>query len=258
MKKQIPNIITLLNLLCGVLSICFVMEEPVAAAIFIILGAVFDFFDGMTARLLKVSSPIGKELDSLSDVVSFGVAPSLIALHYLSDDFGSFLDSLANLIHVNSLYSVEYLEVLCFIPLLMVLMSSYRLAKFNLDTRQTDNFIGLPTPANAFLWLSIPLIEYAIDNDWYSACNSVSLFIYNTVSSFYFIAIVSLIMSFLLVSEIPMFSLKFHNLSWKDNKVRFIFLILSLVLIGCFNVVALPIIIFMYLIISITYALMKK
>lgn len=258
MKKQIPNIITLLNLLCGVLSIysLFAMEEPVVAAIFIILGAVFDFFDGMTARLLKVSSPIGKELDSLSDVVSFGVAPSFIALHYLSVYVNSLIPCFPNP-NVDYDY-IKYLEFLCFIPLFMALMSSYRLAKFNLDTRQTDNFIGLPTPANAFLWLSIPLIEYAVDNHWYSACNSVSLFIYNTVSSFYFIAIVSLIMSFLLVSEIPMFSLKFHNLSWKDNKVRFIFLILSLVLIGCFNVVALPIIIFMYLIISITYALMKK
>ena len=234
-KKQIPNTITLLNLLCGVVSIIFLFEfgNPFLCSIMIILGAVFDFFDGMLARLLKVSSPIGKELDSLSDVVTFGVAPSLIAFFYVrqSGICGS--------------------EWLCFVPLLMAMMSSFRLAKFNLDERQTSSFIGLPTPANALLWLSIPLMQYAEENSWYSISHVVSDFAFSALSSPYFILPFSLIMSVLLVCELPMFSLKFHNLQWQSNKVRFLFLILSVLLLIGFNVYAIPMILVAYILISI-------
>ncbi len=222
MKKQIPNIITLLNLLCGVIAIIFVFyfKDNKFASLFIVLGAVFDFFDGMTARALKVSSPIGVELDSLSDVISFGVAPSCIAFSLIGFDNHGFI---------------------ALIPLLMALFSSYRLAKFNLDTRQTTSFIGLPTPANAILWLSIPLIDL----------QTRFHILYDIMSSVYFIVPVSVLMCYLLVSEIPMFSLKFHNLKWKDNSLRFVFLILSAILLGVLWFAALPIIIILYIILSV-------
>ncbi len=229
MKKQIPNIITLLNLLCGIIAIVEVLyfKNMVAGALFIILGAIFDFFDGMTARLLHVSSPIGKELDSLSDVVTFGVAPSMIAMSLMLEVKDS---------------------ILAAIPLLMALFSSYRLAKFNLDTRQTENFIGLATPANAFFWLSIPLISL---QERFSH-------IYEIMSCSYFIIPMAIVMSLLLVAEIPMFSLKFHNFKWADNKIRFIFLGLSLILLAVLQFVAIPIIIILYIILSIINNIINK
>lgn len=236
MKKQIPNTITLLNLLCGIVSIIMLLyyNNPFVASMFIILGAIFDFFDGMMARLLKVSSPIGKELDSLSDVVSFGVAPSLIAFYYVR------ISALPN----------DLQNILCWIPLLMAMMSSYRLAKFNLDERQTSSFIGLPTPANAMLWLSLPLLEYADSKEFYSIIPAFSEWLVTYLPSAYFILPVCLITSFLLVCERPMFSLKFHNLKWKENKIRFIFLILVVALIALFNLRAIPMIICLYILMS--------
>lgn len=229
MKKQIPNIITLLNLLCGIIAIVEVLyfKNMVAGSLFIVLGAVFDFFDGMTARLLRVSSPIGKELDSLSDVVTFGVAPSMIAMSLMLEVKDS---------------------IFATIPLFMALFSSYRLAKFNLDTRQTENFIGLATPANAFFWLSIPLISL----------QERFLHIYEIMSCPYFIIPISIIMSLLLVAEIPMFSLKFHNFKWADNKIRFIFLVSSLILLVVLQFVAIPIIIILYIILSIINNIINK
>lgn len=229
MRKQIPNIITLMNLLCGIIALTEILyfKNATAGALFIVLGAVFDFFDGMTARLLRVSSPIGKELDSLSDVVTFGVAPSVIAMSLMLNEKDS---------------------ILAAIPLIMALFSSYRLAKFNLDERQTDNFIGLATPANAFFWLSIPLIGL---QDRFSA-------IYDVMCSPYFIIPLSLVMSCLLVSEIPMFSLKFHNLKWADNKIRFIFLISSAVLAVLLQFVAIPVIIILYIVLSIVNNIINR
>ncbi len=244
MRKHIPNIITLLNLLCGILSIfsLLYLHKPVLASLFIILGAVMDFFDGMSARLLKVASPIGKELDSLSDVVSFGVAPSFIACYVLLVK------------DCNIFFSL--------IPLLMALLSSYRLAKFNLDSRQRDNFIGLATPANAFIWLSIPLIHFLCEKGislWFVKDNGEFFCsLYNIVSSAYFIVPISLICSWLLVAEIPMFSLKFHSLKWADNKIRFIFIISSVLLLILFYWGAIPVIILLYIILSIINNIINK
>ncbi|MBR1774478.1 MAG: CDP-alcohol phosphatidyltransferase family protein [Bacteroidales bacterium] len=244
MKKQIPNIITLLNLLCGILSVFELLyfKNFVAASCFIVLGAVFDFFDGMTARLLGVSSPIGKELDSLSDVVTFGVAPSLIAFMLLNP---------VTIIYEDCPDVAEKNEIInyhAFVPLLMALFSSYRLAKFNLDTRQSDSFIGLATPANAFLWLSIPLIEL---QDRFHVLHDIMV-------TPYFIIPVSIICCVLLVSEIPMFSLKFHNLKWTENQIRFIFLILSAILLVFMWFAAIPVIIILYIILSIINNIINK
>ena len=250
-KKQIPNCITLANLLCGVLSVYCIYNDAVkmpfvTASLLIILGAVFDFFDGFVARLLKVSSSIGKELDSLADLITFGLAPSLLAVEI-----------------VKNTSNTPYIHL---IPLCMVLMSAYRLAKFNIDERQTTSFIGLPTPANALLWLSIPLLQYLANEKihlWglYSEqmyMGIVNLLIVNLLSSPYFICIGSVVMAILLVSELPMFSLKFKNFSWKDNKIKFGFLLSCVILLFVFNCFAIPFIVLTYILVSIITNLIKR
>lgn len=201
-KKQIPNLITLANLLCGVLASFFAVKGDIQlAALFICLGIFFDFFDGMAARLLDVASPLGKELDSLADVVTSGVAPSFILLQILWDNpIGHW---------------VAYLS------LLMPLFAAYRLAKFNLDTRQSHSFLGLPVPANALIWVgpaTMPLC--AIDQP-------------NTAGTIIWLVIM-MIGNILMVGEVPMFSLKFNfkDLSWRTNSIQYIFLIGCAVLIA--------------------------
>ncbi|MGP1514696.1 MAG: CDP-diacylglycerol--serine O-phosphatidyltransferase [Bacteroidales bacterium] len=243
-RKQIPNIITLLNLFCGIESILHLLyfQNMVMSALFIVLGAVFDFLDGMVARLLKVSSPMGKELDSLSDVVTFGVSPSLIVVYILMEN--------------------GYNKFWLLPAIVMALMSAYRLAKFNLDNRQTDSFIGLATPANAFVWLSIPLVGYLGEKQvplWFLSDNGEFFqSYYKILSSPYFIIPILMFCCLLLVAELPMFSLKFHNLSWIDNKVRFVFIISSLLLLLLFYFGAIPMIIILYIILSVINNVIKN
>ena len=176
-----------------------IWEGYTAAFFFIVIAGVFDFLDGFFARLLKAYSDIGKELDSLSDLVSFGVAPSLILFAFLHDNLPD-----------NILF-------LSFVPLAIALFSALRLAKFNLDTRQTTSFLGLPTPANALLIASF--VAYATVGD--------ANFATTILNKFWFIPVVSILLSLLLISEIPMFSLKFKNVKFKGNEIRFIFLSLA-------------------------------
>ena len=206
MKKHIPNTITCLNLISGCIAtyFAFLADYPMAL-LFIVIGAVFDFFDGMSARLLHVSSPIGKELDSLADDITFGFAPSAIVFSFLSS------------------YHVHLLFV-PFLAFVMAAFSALRLAKFNLDERQTLGFIGLPTPANALFWGS--LIVSA--GDWLQS----SPYLYYGVVCGIFIS------SYLLVSEIPMFALKFKTWGWKGNEVKYIFLL------TCIPLLLLPLLLF--------------
>jgi len=199
MKKHIPNTITCLNLISGCIATYFAfLSDYRMAMLFIVIGAVFDFFDGMSARLLHVSSPIGKELDSLADDITFGFAPSAIVFSFLSS------------------YHVHLLFV-PFLAFVMAAFSALRLAKFNLDERQALGFIGLPTPANALFWGS--LIVSA--GDWLQS----SPYLYYGVVCGVFIS------SYLLVSEIPMFALKFKTWGWKGNEVKYIFLLTSIPLL---------------------------
>ena len=242
-KKHVPNCITLTNLLCGALSIYFlyISDNVLLPSIFIILGAIFDFFDGLTARLLKVTSAIGKELDSLADVVTFGLAPSLITVEVLKGSL------------INEGFSIFTANILGLIPLFMALMSAYRLANFNVDERQTVNFIGLPTPANALLWLSLPMLEYFSDKQihlWGIYQEGIYSQIVDILLNPWFIIIFSVLMGIMLIAPINMFSFKFKNFSWQDNKVRFIFLVISVLLIFIFNCFAIPFIILTYIIIS--------
>jgi CDP-diacylglycerol--serine O-phosphatidyltransferase len=223
MKKQIPNLITLCNLLCGVFSCIYATQGYlIQAGEFICLGIFFDFFDGMAARLLGVSSPIGKELDSLADEVTSGVAPGLILF---------------------VLFANSQLPWLRFIGLLVPLFAAYRLAKFNLDTRQTHSFIGLPTPANALIWAG-----FGIDSGFVTDHLSITIAV----------AVLSIITDIMMVSEMPMFSLKvnFKDLSWKTNTVRYIFLIGCAVIaiwgyIATLDFLFLPLFIIWYILLSI-------
>lgn len=224
-KKHFPNFITCLNLLCGCLAILIVFEGSlVYACYFIGIAAILDFLDGMAARALKSYSEIGKQLDSLADMVSFGVAPGFIIF---------------KLIEMSSGES----EILPLAAFMVPVFSALRLAKFNIDTRQTDSFIGVPTPANAIFIASLPLILF------YNA-DAFNYKIADVILNSYFLITITCIMSLLLVSELPLFALKFKNLNWAGNQVRFIFLILSIVLLIIFQFVAIPLIVFLYIIIS--------
>lgn len=196
MKKQIPNLITLGNLLCGVLACLFAAQGRLPLAALLICGGIFlDFFDGMAARLLHVASPLGKELDSLADVVTSGVAPGFILMKLLwFNPIGQWVAWLA---------------------LLMPLFAAYRLAKFNIDTRQSHSFLGLPVPANALIWVGLAF-----------AAPDTAPLVLNTTGSIIFIAI-SLITNILMISDLPMFSLKFDfkELSWRTNSIQYLFLI---------------------------------
>jgi CDP-diacylglycerol--serine O-phosphatidyltransferase len=232
--KHIPNFITCLNLLSGCLAIISViLGNPLVAAYLVVAAAIFDFFDGFAARMLNVSSPIGAELDSLADMVTFGVVPGLMLLHYLSGG-------------ISSLTGVEgFLQnPVLLVPFLVPVFSALRLAKFNIDTRQTDSFRGLPTPASALWVISIPLmIEFMPFHMWWNP--------ENVIVNQWFIIGSAIGLSVLMVSDIPLLAMKFKGFGWKGNGVRYIFLIISLVLLIILRPVAIPIILSLYVFISI-------
>ena len=214
-KRQIPNFITLGNLLCGVLAIGGANNGALGtAALLICLGIFLDFFDGLTARLLGVSSPLGKELDSLADVVTSGVAPAYILFSLLYNSYNCFG-------HIPNF--------LILTPFLMPLFAAYRLAKFNLDTRQSHSFLGLPVPSNALIWVGIALTTNCCTYtpETFTSIVAHPVFLYCLIA-------VSLITNILMVSELPMFSLKFNfkDLSWKTNRVQYIFLIVCILIIA--------------------------
>lgn len=203
MKKHIPNMITSCNLLCGAVATYLATQNQYDwAFLLIIIAAIFDFFDGFTARLLHVSSPIGKELDSLADNITFGLAPTMMLFCHLQDK------------HTMGGWA--------FIVFLMAAFSGLRLAKFNVDERQTSSFIGLATPANALFWASL-------------VC-SIDFFCRPSQTVGIVLICLSLVSCYLLVAEIPMFSLKFKNMRWADNKVQFIFLIGAVLLLVLFAI----------------------
>jgi CDP-diacylglycerol--serine O-phosphatidyltransferase len=225
-RRQIPNTMTCLNLFFGCMACVMALEAKYEwGAIFILAGAVCDFADGMLARLLKAYSPIGKELDSLADMISFGMAPALILFSLLKEvQYPAFLFELKNYVPYSAF--------------LIAVFSALRLAKFNVDERQTSSFIGLPTPANALFWASV-------------AVGFHPFVVSSTFNAVYLIGLVGLF-SGLLVAEIPMFSLKFKNLSWKDNKVRYVFLSVSVLLLLVLRTGGLAAVILWYVILSLS------
>ncbi|MCK5823144.1 MAG: CDP-diacylglycerol--serine O-phosphatidyltransferase [Bacteroidales bacterium] len=234
LTRFIPNFITSLNLFSGSIASVLAFEGYLTyAAAFIVLASIFDFFDGMSARLLKVSSPMGKELDSLSDLVSFGFAPSVILYSLLKQIvFPNIQMDLSN---------IQFSQILILLsPFLIAVFSGLRLAKFNVDERQTSSFIGLPTPANALLIVSLPIILSCSNYDY----------MHSLILNVYVLIPLIFIQSYLLVAEFPMFSFKFKNLKFNDNKIRYIFLISTIVLFVIFKFAAIPLTIFTYIIFS--------
>lgn len=201
MRRNIPNMITCCNLICGCIAAGAGFSGNFGGAfLFILLGALFDFFDGMTARKLGVSGPMGVELDSLADVVTFGVAP------------GAMVYSLAKVVcYPMFMYNEFWFTVMPYTAFLIPAFSAMRLAKFNIDDRQHTTFIGMPTPANAIFWSAL----------LFSSKDYLTSPMFNIVWLFLFM----MMFCWLLVSEVPMFSLKLKNMKWQDNKVQFIFLL---------------------------------
>lgn len=219
-KKHIPNTITCCNLISGCIATYFAFQgEFDMALLLIVIGAVFDFFDGMVARLLHVSSPIGKELDSLADCITFGFAPTAIVFEYLKPE----------------------VELLPFIVFVMAAFSALRLAKFNLDERQALGFIGLPTPANALFWGSL----IAGAGEWMKTAP----FIGPNLSLVIFIGVS--ISCYLLIAEIPMFALKFKHWGWKGNEIKYLFILSCIPLLLLLGITGFAAIIAWYIILSI-------
>lgn len=236
---NIPNIITCSNLLCGCMAIFFGLQGEVGyAALCIVAGAIFDFFDGMTARALGISGPIGKEIDSLADAISFGLAPAVLAYQIARSVYG-----------IDEPNAIDF-----FLAMIMAAFSALRLAKFNCDERQSLSFIGLPTPANALFWIGLTFVcRLEKVHSWLFSLNS-------EVFGCIWLAVI-LCSSFLLISEIPMFSLKLkagHN-GFAENKARYVFLVLTAIILiagicmGLEYFAATPaLIILLYILLSIT------
>jgi CDP-diacylglycerol--serine O-phosphatidyltransferase len=219
--RHIPNMVTCCNLFSGCIAAVMAFQSNYEAAIlFIILGAVFDFFDGMLARLLNVSGPLGKELDSLADDITFGFAPSAIVFSLFKEvQYPEFMSGIT-----------EYFPYTAFI---IAAFSALRLGKFNIDPRQSSSFIGLPTPANALFWGSLVVGAHS--------------FLVSDSFNVIYLFILVILMSYLLVAELPMFSLKFKNLSWRDNKVSYIFLLICIPLLAVFRISGFAAIILWYI-----------
>lgn len=228
-KKHIPNLVTLCNLLCGTLATIFAVDGHFElTAFFVALGVFLDFFDGFFARILKVSGELGKQLDSLADMVTSGVVPGIVLFSLLGyekqglDEFSSF-------------------SAIPLIGLLVTIAACYRLANFNLDTRQSESFIGLPTPAMSLFVVSLPLIQMHSEID----------FIRELIGNTFFLISISIFFSFLMNSKLHLFSLKFKNYTLKENLFKYILIVLSVIFLITMKFLAVPIIILCYLLLSI-------
>jgi CDP-diacylglycerol--serine O-phosphatidyltransferase len=229
--KHIPNTLTSLNLVCGCLSIVAALNgDLTTASVYIGVAAILDFFDGFVARALKAYSEIGKQLDSLADMVSFGVAPGMIFMMLSSECFA--------------------MDAFCinrYIVFLIPVFSAVRLAKFNIDTRQSDSFIGVPTPANAMFIASIPFVMQ------YDTIGLGVLF-----SNSYFLTFFPLLSAYMLVAELPLLALKFKQFGWKGNEFRYILIGSSVASISALGYSGIPIAIILYIVISIVSQIINK
>ena len=225
-KKHIPNCITLLNLFCGCIAVVYIAKlEFEIAFYFVSLGIFFDFFDGFFARLFKVAGPLGLQLDSLADMVTSGVAPGFVMYFLLS----------------NSQHEISTNPYLPFLGFIITLGSCYRLANFNIDIRQTNSFIGLPTPANTLFIMSLPLVVLYSD----------SLIVLEILTNQWVLLLITVFSAYILNAEIPLFSLKIKKFNLKDNALQIVFLIFAVVLVALLQYLAIPLIILSYVILSI-------
>ena len=234
-KKHIPNAITLLNLSTGLLAIIAIFRGYFDEAfIFVCLGIFLDFWDGFLARKFNVAGPLGVQLDSLADMVTCGVVPGLMMFRLFEDIQQTQPEYMLT-------EETFYMGFVPYLGFLITIASCYRLANFNIDTRQTDSFIGLPTPANALVIMSIPMIQYANDFEMLTAI------LYNP----YVLLVITLISAYILNAEIPLFSLKIKEFTWSKYKMQILFLIVSLVSFFILGFVAIPLIIISYVLVSV-------
>jgi CDP-diacylglycerol--serine O-phosphatidyltransferase len=251
MKKHIPNLLTLGNLFCGTIAtILAVQGDFVTAGLFVVIGIFLDFFDGFAARLLNVSGELGKQLDSLADMVTSGVVPGIIMFNLLyQSSFKNldtqFIDQGISPVIISNDYVLSWTS---YIGLLLTLGAGYRLAKFNIDTRQSESFIGLPTPAMSLFVISLPLIQEYATNAW----------VQDLISNNYFLIAVTLVLTYLMNAEIPLFSLKFKEYALKNNLVKYLFLVTSLLLIVTLNFISIPIIIILYVLLSVVQEFYRR
>ena len=239
MKKHIPNLLTLGNLFCGTVATIYAVQGNFEiAGILVLLGIFFDFFDGFAARILNVSGELGKQLDSLADMVTSGVVPGIIMFKLLATSPN--LDTLENAPIVMNWMHFNFAPIQL-LGLLLTLGACYRLAKFNIDTKQSESFIGLPTPAMSLFIISLPLIQE------YSTIESIQ----NLLSNHYFLILVILLLTYLMNAELPLFSLKFKEYSLKNNFIKYLFLLISLVMLLTLQLVSIPLIIAFYVCLSV-------
>lgn len=244
MKKHIPNLITLLNLFCGCIAVVFaVMNQLETAALFVFLGIFFDFFDGLAARVLKVQSDLGVQLDSLADLITSGLVPGIVMYQLLGMSVYGGWNS-GHVLHTATSGPTNVL-LLPFLGFVVTLASAYRLAKFNLDENQVSSFTGLPTPANALLILSLPLILFYQNND---ILNGIIL-------NQWFLIGLTFLSAFLLNSNIPLFAFKFKNWGFGDNAPQYVFIAVSLVLLLTLKYLAVPAVIVFYIVFSVLHGL---
>lgn len=244
MKKHIPNLITLLNLFCGCIAIFFAVHGVFEmVAVFVFLGIIFDFFDGFAARMLHVKSDLGLQLDSLADMVTSGVVPGIVMFKLLemaSTGGWSYGTESSSLSFWRS-FGLSTSGLLPLFGLVITLASAYRLAKFNIDENQTDSFIGLPTPANTLLIISLPLILFYHNND---ILNSIIL-------NQWFLIGLTILSAYLLNSKLKLFALKFKNWNFQDNAIRYLFIIVSILCLATLKYLAIPAIIALYILLSV-------
>jgi CDP-diacylglycerol--serine O-phosphatidyltransferase len=245
MKRHIPNIITLLNLFCGTIAVLFAVEGNLfMAAVFVILGIVFDFFDGFAARILDVKSELGLQLDSLADMVTSGVVPGIVLFKLFEKSLGNFPYSYDFTVKD---WDTGITSIVPLVGLLVTLASCYRLANFNIDSRQTESFIGLPVPANTLFILSLPMILLTNDVTWVN----------DLILNPWFLIGLTLFSCYMLNAEIPLFSLKMKTYGFKENAVKYVFLIISVIMLILLQFMAIPLIIVLYVLISLFMNLKK-
>ncbi len=250
MKRHVPNLITLMNVFCGCVATVFaLLNQLELAAVFVCLGIVFDFFDGLAARVLDVRSELGLQLDSLADVITSGLVPGIIMFQLLGMSMsGGWNVDLSAQASDATFWAGLKVAPLPFFGFLITMASAYRLAKFNIDENQTSSFVGLPTPANALLIISLPLILLYQNND----------FLNGIILNQWFLIGMTILSAYLLNSKIELFALKFKNWSFQDNALRYIFIIVSLVLLITLKFLAVPVIIVFYILSSLSTKITDK
>lgn len=249
-KKHIPNLFTLGNLFCGTLACMYgIVGNYEMTALLVLIGIVFDFFDGFLARLLGVTGELGKQLDSLADMVTSGVVPGIVMFSMLNGKVFVTEQLIQGALDINVFYndakSVEYF--LSFFGFVLTLAACYRLAKFNIDTRQSESFIGLPTPAMSLFIISLPLIQMHTDIQ----------FVADLLGNQYVLLGITLVLSILMNAELPLFSLKMKSYGLKENGMKYLFLAFSLLLILTLQYLSVPVIIMTYVLMSIFMNSMK-